>query len=249
MPESQRTVIVTGAAGQVGSAICQALAESGAQVVCADVADTGDVVQAASKAGGTATGVHLDVADPASWQAAVGQAEATYGHVGALVNVAGINLAGSDSIAGVDLAAWRRVLDVNVIGMALGMGAALPSMRRGGQGRIINVASVAGLRGAKNNAAYSASKGAVISLTRQAAIELAEFDITVNGVAPGMLEAGIGGRDRGAQWRLDFIARQPIPRAVLGPDIAGAIQYFLSPGAAIVTGQILAVDAGWSASL
>jgi 3alpha(or 20beta)-hydroxysteroid dehydrogenase len=242
-------VVVTGAAGQVGTAICLALGVSGAQVVCADVARTDGVVGAVVEAGGAATGVHLDVADPASWRAVVELTEATYGPVGGLINVAAINRAGSDSVADVDLAGWRRVLDVNVIGIALGMGAVLPSMQQRGAGRIVNIASVAGLRGAKNNAVYSASKGAVISLTRQAAIELASFDITVNAVAPGMLEAGIGGRDSGAQWRLDFIAQQPIPRAVLGSDIAGAVQYFLSPSAAIVTGQILAVDAGWTASL
>jgi NAD(P)-dependent dehydrogenase (short-subunit alcohol dehydrogenase family) len=247
--EDNFPVIVTGAAGSVGSAVCSALAMSNAQVVCADLADTSEVVEAIEKVGGSASRIVLDVADPSGWQRAVEAAEATYGPVGALINVAGINMGGNDTVTEVDLAAWRRVFDVNVIGMALGTSAVLPSMRQRGNGRIVNIASVAGIRGAKNNAAYSASKGAVIALTRQAAIELAGFDITVNAVAPGMMEAGIGGRDRGAQWRLDFISRQPIPRAVLGSDIASAVDYLVSPSAAIVTGQVLAVDAGWTASL
>lgn len=127
----------------------------------------------------------------------------------------------------------------------------VPALRESGSARIVSVASAVGLRGNPTHAAYSAPKGGVITLTRQAAVALAAFGITVNCVAPGVMERAVLGKhtDRGA--RSDWVVRAPFSRAVREAEVARAIEYFLflAAEAGIVTGQVMSVDGGWTASL
>ncbi|GGM64694.1 SDR family NAD(P)-dependent oxidoreductase [Dactylosporangium sucinum] len=242
-------VLVTGAAGAMGQEVCSLLAESGKRVVCADINDPSAVAQGLAGRGHDAIATVLDVTDPGSWCDAVAQARDRFGGVDALVNVAATVTDGPDSVLDVDVAEWRRVLDVNVIGLALGMSAVAPALRRSGGGRIVNVASIVGLRGNATHAAYSASKGGVIALTRQAAVALAPYRITVNCVAPGVMEKAMLGKDTNTEDRAQWLAGVPFARAVREIEVARAIDYFLAPEAGIVTGQVLAVDGGRTARL
>jgi NAD(P)-dependent dehydrogenase (short-subunit alcohol dehydrogenase family) len=246
---ADRVAIVTGAAGAMGSEVAAYLADRGLRVACADIKDPAGTCARITAAGGSAFAAELDVAEPASWASLVAGVESRHGRLDALVNVAGTLTDGPDSVFDVDADEWRRVLGVNVIGTALGMQAAALTMRRTGAGRIVNVASVVGLRGSANCAAYSASKGALIALTRQAAVDLAKHGITVNCITPGVMDRSMLGRDTNTDKRRRLLDRPPINRPVQGLEVAAAAEYFLSHPAAIVTGQVLSVDGGWAASL
>ncbi len=175
-----RRALVTGGASGIGAAIAVRLAAEGAEVVIGDIDVDGAKAQAEPIG---ATGVGLDVTDPASAQAVVADA----GPFDVLVNNAGIDHAGH-FFGDVPPEQWRRILAVNLDGVFACTQAALPAMQRAGWGRIVNLASEAGRMGAKADAVYAATKGAVIAFTKSIAMENARYGITVNAVAPGPIE-------------------------------------------------------------
>jgi NAD(P)-dependent dehydrogenase (short-subunit alcohol dehydrogenase family) len=245
----RNVVLVSGAAGAMGREVSAFFARSGRRVVCADVRDPAPVAQELVKQGHAAAGVVLDVTDPDAWAGAVRAATDSFGGLDAFVSVAATVTDGHDSVLDVDPREWHRVLGVNVVGLGLGISAVVPALRESGAGRIVTVASAVGLRGNATHAAYSASKGGVIALTRQAAVALAPLGITVNCVAPGIMEKAMLGKHTDAGARAESVIRAPFPRAVREVEVARAIDYFLAPEAGIVTGQVVSVDGGWTASL
>lgn len=246
---TRRTVLVTGASGAMGAQLSATLAQHGWQVVCADIRDSQMMADVIASSGGNAIAIGLDVTDEASWDRAVGAASDAFGGVDGLVNTAGLSGGENDWAGAVVPERWREILDVNVVGAALGICKLLPLLKQSTAGRVVNIASVTGLRGLKRSAAYSASKGAIVALTRQAAVDLASEGITVNGIAPGMMRHSMAGRDGTSPIRMERISRQPIPRAVQAAEVASAVEYLLSPSAGMTTGQILAIDGGWTGSL
>jgi NAD(P)-dependent dehydrogenase (short-subunit alcohol dehydrogenase family) len=248
-PGSGNVVLVSGAAGAMGREVSGFFAQSGRWVVCADLNDPTELAQGLAQQGHPAVGVGLDVTDPDSWAKAVRVAKDNFGGLDAFVNLAATVTDGDDSVLDVDPHEWLRVFEVNVVGLGLGVSAVVPALRESGAGRIVTVASAVGLRGNPTHAAYSASKGAVIALTRQAAVALAPFGITVNCVAPGVMEKAMLGKHTDAGTRSEWVVRAPFSRAVREVEVARAIDYFLAPEAGIVTGQVLSVDGGWTASL
>ena len=194
--------------------------------------------------------ISTDVSDSASVQAAIAEVVAQYGGIDILVNNAGIGAQGSvDVVDVVDDAEWARVLSVNVTGMARVASAALPSLRASPTASIVNVASIAATAGLPQRALYSASKGAVLALTRAMAADHLADGVRVNCVNPGTADTPWVGRlletapDPDAE-RAALAARQPHGRLVLMGEIAQAILYFASPGAGSTTGASLAVDGG-----
>jgi 3alpha(or 20beta)-hydroxysteroid dehydrogenase len=237
-----RVAIVTGGARGQGAAHAKRLAREGAIVVSGDVLDdAGEDMAAGLRATGLDVAYrHLDVTDPADWTSAVAAAT-TRGRLAVLVNNAGIIHMAATADESVD--DWNRVLAVNATGTLLGMQAAIPALRAGGGGSIVNVASIFGVTGAEGYAAYAASKAAVIALTKTAALELAADGIRVNAICPG----GVATPMNEHEPEGGVVPLTPLGRRAHVREIAGAVAFLASDDAAFVTGTELVVDGGYLA--
>jgi len=229
--------IVTGAASPRGQGAAEAwlLAREGASVVLADVADE-EGERTAAAVDGAAVYRHLDVTCEEEWAALVAWTLERYGRIDVLVNNAGIWLAGP--LEETTLADYRRVVDVNQVSAFLGMRAVVPAMKAAGSGSIVNISSLAGLRGARVSTAYAASKWAVRGMSRQAASELAPYGIRVNAVFPGYVDTGMidGGHDEIAQ-------RVPLGRRLASPEeVAEVVLFLASDASRYMSGAELVVD-------
>jgi NAD(P)-dependent dehydrogenase (short-subunit alcohol dehydrogenase family) len=231
--------IVTGGASGIGEATVAVLAERGARVAAFD--------RDPAPAPPDGIAIVADVADDGSVRAAVERAATELGGVDVVVNVAGIGASGD--VAANDDEEWRRVLDVNVLGIARVVRAALPHLRRSRHASVVNVASAVAVVGVPNRALYSASKGAVVALSLSMAADHVGEGIRVNAVVPGTTDTPWVGRLLGAAAdpaaeRAALEARQPIGRLVTPREVAEAVCYLASPRAAATTGTLLAVDGG-----
>ncbi|HET8576062.1 MAG TPA: glucose 1-dehydrogenase [Methylomirabilota bacterium] len=246
-----RVCLVTGGGRGIGRETALAFAGAGAAVVVADVdrAAAKATVEAVEAAGRRALAITVNVAEAESVAAGVDEAARFGGgRLDILINNAGINIVKpTDELT---LEEWQRVLAVNLTGVFLCSQAAARVMRRVGGGRIVNVASIYGLVGPPLHAAaaYAASKGGVVNLTRALAVEWARDGIRVNAVAPThVLTEMTRARIDEPAWRARMLDRTPIGRVLEPADVVGAIVFLASPAAECVTGQVLAVDGGWLA--
>ncbi|MBA3630064.1 MAG: SDR family oxidoreductase [Actinobacteria bacterium] len=231
--------LVTGAASGIGAATVDSLEEAGARVGALDIEE-------ASGRDGVLPLV-ADVTDGTSIDAAVQQVVGEFGRLDVLVNVAGIGAAGTIEDNSDD--EWRQVFDVNVLGMVRTARAALPHLRRAEHPAVVNVSSVAAIAGLPQRALYSASKGAVLSLTLAMAADLVDEGIRVNCICPGTADTPWVGRlldaapDPGAE-RAALEARQPMGRLGSAQEIAAGILFLAAPTSSFVTGTALEVDGG-----
>jgi 2-keto-3-deoxy-L-fuconate dehydrogenase len=235
-----RRALVTGAGSGIGAAVARRLAEEGAELLLADAA--GDRVRdVAGELGEAVRWVQLDVRDEDAVRAATGDLDV-------LVNVAGIG--STTSAPDTPLDVWEDVFAVNARGTFLCCKHAIPGMVARGGGTIVNIGSVAGLVGLRNRAAYCASKGAVIALTRALAVDHVGDGVRVNVVCPGTVDSPWVQRlvhDAGES--LDTLrARQPMGRLGTPEEIADAVLYLASDAAAFVTGSSLVIDGGLTAA-
>ena len=245
-PLEDKTVIVTGAGSGIGRAVARLAGEAGAHVVCIDVnaADVtaGEIIDA----GEGASSFTVDVRNQVEWAAAVEAVLNAQGKVDGLCNVAGVVARGSDNVVDLTEDEWDRVIGINLKGYWLGMHSVFPSMIENGGGRVVNIASVAGLIGMINVFAYSAAKGGVIGMSRQAAVEYAAHGIQINAIAPGIIETPILG-DITDELRGVCEANTPVGRLGRPDDIGRMCVYLLGHGGDFATGQVFTIDGGWTA--
>lgn len=242
---TERVAIVTGAAGGLGRATVELFLRLGASVVAEDI---DAVVQGLG--GERVVAVRGDVRERATAEAAVGRALERFGRLDILVNNAAVILS-KDILETAD-AEWDEVMAVNVKGPFHHIRAALPVMLERGRGAIVNVTSISGVVGLPKQAAYCASKGAMVQLTRQLAVDYADRGIRVNSVAPGAVDTPFLARhldaqpDRGAA-EAAVRAAHPLGRYAPPAEIAEAIAFLASDAAAFLTGTILMADGGYTA--
>lgn len=237
-----RTAVVSGAGSGIGQAMATQLLARGARVVGVDLDPSGVPDGCLALA--------ADVSDPDAVVALGRAVLAEVGAVDVLLNNAGIG--STTDLLGCSWQEWDRVFAVNVRSVLLMTQAFLPGMLESGYGAIVNTASVLALIGAKDRAAYSASKGAITALTRQVAVQYAGTGVRCNCICPGTVDSPWVGRlldqvDDPESARAALVARQPIGRLGTADEVASAAVYLASDDAAFVTGTSLVIDGGYSA--
>jgi NAD(P)-dependent dehydrogenase (short-subunit alcohol dehydrogenase family) len=231
--------VVTGGASGIGAAVVERLLAEGARIGVLDL-DPGGAHR-------EALAVRADVTDDASVRAAVDRVLGEWGRLDVLVNNAGIGAQGT--VADNPDDEWLRVLDVNLLGVVRTTRAALPALRRSPAAAVVNTASIVATAGLPQRALYSASKGAVLALTRAMAADHLHEGIRVNCVNPGTADTPwidrlLAAADDPAAERAALEARQPHGRLVGAEEVAGAVAYLASPRSGSTTGTALAVDGG-----
>ncbi|VWX37594.1 SDR family oxidoreductase [Exiguobacterium oxidotolerans] len=251
MRVSGKVIIVTGAASGMGKAMAELFAAEGAHVVVSDIHYAGaqEVAEAITKNGGTAIAIETNVAEEGAVRQLIDETLSTYGKLDILVNNAGI-MDGMEGVEDVTDERWERVFSVNTTGVMRLMRLVLPIFRAQGNGIILNNISIGGLNGARAGAAYTASKHAVVGLTKNTAYLYANEGIRCNGIAPGAVETNIGQSMTNIN---DFgMGRTMLgmglnPRTAKPEEIAKLALFLVSEESSFVNGAIVVADGGWSA--
>ncbi|MFV0306374.1 MAG: SDR family NAD(P)-dependent oxidoreductase [Desertimonas sp.] len=222
-------IIVTGADGGIGTTIVQRLEELGATVVGCDMDRPAPY--------------NFDVRQRSGWQAVFAQVIADHGRVDVLINNAGVQTQGADTVADLDDDEWHRVMDINVNAVRIGMSEAVKHFGDDG-GRIINTDSVSGYRHFPGACVYSTSKAAALALTRQAALDYSGKGIRINAVAPGMMENTMSG-GKASDFRDKVIASSLTGEPVKKVEIAAAVEFLLDARNESMVGACIEIDGGF----
>lgn len=248
----ERTAIVTGASSGIGRSIARKLGKEGAKIVVADVKkepnqDGRPTDEKIIQEGGEATFIETDVSDETSVQEMVFKAAERYGQIDVLVNNAGIHIPGS--AGDTDLEDWKKTLDVNLDGTFLCSKHVINHMQEEDiEGDIVNIASIAGIVGYGESAAYCASKGGIVELTRELALDYGGEKINVNSVSPGVIKTAMTEDMREDGKLKEFINSNTVsPRLGEPEDIANAVAFLASNESNFIVGENLVVDGGWTA--
>lgn len=237
-----KTALVTGAAGGIGRVVCQHLANLGVQVIAMDIAKP-RLTELCDELSTESTAVAVDVSQASEVQLACAQAFADLAPADILVNCAGV--LSNHKLAATTGAEWRRVMDINVDGCLHTIQQVIPHMQAQRWGRIVNLASWAWKSGGLTaGTAYTTSKGAVVSLTFSIAREFAEYGITANAIAPCYVMSPMVSEGLTEQQREDLLEQLPVKRFCHPQEVAHAVQFFVSPLAGFITGEVLDMNGG-----
>jgi len=237
--KTRRTVIVTGAARGVGHEVCVRFAVDGWRIIGVDLDENVEKVEGEISGARSAM---FDVRDEAKWAELIQSLDADSRDVEALVNCAGI-LASEYRVADTPLEVWRRVIDVNLTGTFVSCKAVLPLMTSRKRGFIVNLASIAGKEGNAMQAAYSAAKGGVIALTKALAKEVAADGVTVNAVAPTMIEGPLSA-SMSDELRAKLLAKIPMGRLGRPEEVAAMVAWICSGECSFTTGSVFDLSGG-----
>ena len=241
-----KTAVITGAGRGIGAVMAKRMAQEGANVVVTDVLDTKTTVEAITAAGGSAIGMSVDVTSDDNLAAVVETTEKTFGSLDILVNNASIFAALQPKpFMQIDNDEFDKVMTVNARGVHQATRAVVPAMLRAGGGKIVNIASGTFYYGPPGLSHYTASKGAVIALTRCHGRELGDKNIQVNAIAPGLTESeALQGNAGFDPARGPTVQSRSIKREMLPEDLLGSLMYLITTDSDFVTGQTLNVDGG-----
>lgn len=241
-----KTALITGAGRGIGAVMAKRMAQEGANVVVTDVLDTETTVEAIIAAGGSAIGMSVDVTSDDNLAAVVETTEKTFGSLDILVNNASIFAALQPKpFMQIDNDEFDKVMTVNARGVHQATRAVVPAMLRAGGGKIVNIASGTFYYGPPGLSHYTASKGAVIALTRCHGRELGDKNIQVNAIAPGLTESeALQGNAGFDPARGPTVQSRSIKREMLPEDLLGSLMYLITTDSDFVTGQTLNVDGG-----
>jgi len=239
-----KVVLVTGGARGQGASHVRQFIEEGAKVLFTDIlVEDGEAL--ANELGENAIFMKHDVRSETEWKSVAAKAESTFGPIHVLVNNAGIVITKKfDEMAEEE---YRRVIDINQIGVFLGMKSVVPSMKKAKEGSIINISSINGLRGASGTFAYDASKFAVRGMTKSAALELAEYGIRVNSIHPGIIETPMIAQDDVQDSVQALSKKVPLKRLGQPEDITKLVLFLASDDSSYSTGSEFIVDGGVTA--
>jgi meso-butanediol dehydrogenase/(S,S)-butanediol dehydrogenase/diacetyl reductase len=244
-----RVAVITGAASGIGGACALRFAREGAQIAGLDVAEPSAAHRdAVAKAAGDVFWTRADVRDEASIERAIAEVRERFGRIDALVNAAGVS--GTGAVDELDAAEWDRVLDINLRGTYLVSKHVVRAMKAARTGSIVNLASIEGLEGMQGQAAYNASKGGVVLLTRNMAIDFGGFGVRVNCLCPGYIDTPMTNllKTPGLEGvREKFIAMHMLKRPGQPEEVAACALFLCSDDASFVTGHALVVDGGFTA--
>lgn len=244
-----KVAVVTGAGMGIGRATARVLASYGVRVVVADknqdaAEETVSLIQASS---GEATAIVTDVSNADDVERLMAETVRIFGQLDIVHNNAGVAIGAG--LVEMSMQQWQQTLSVNLLGVALGMKYSLPFMIKQGKGSIINTTSVQALVGSAGWAAYAASKGGIISLTRQAAVEYAQWGIRVNAIAPGTIDTPMNDHllenaDDAAAMRQGWVNMHPLGRIGLPEEVGELVAFLASDLASFITGQSIVIDGG-----
>lgn len=248
MTSTARVAVVTGAAQGIGRRVAEVFAEEGYALALIDLREPADTLAAARRLGVEALGVTGDVSVEADVEALALQVRERFGRVDVLINNAGISFITPAEETTPEQ--WRRVLEVNLTGPFLLCQAFGRMMLEAGTGSIVNIASIAGIRGIADRAAYNASKHGLVGLTRTLAAEWGGRGVRANAVCPGWVktEMDVADQEAGGYVDADIVAQVPMGRFAAPGDVAAAVAFLADPArSGFVNGAALPVDGGWAA--
>jgi len=237
--------LVTGAGSGIGKAIARRLAAGGCRVAATDVQEdrVSEVARTIRDEGGDALAIRADVAKQEDVDRMTAETVSAFGGLDVVINNAGVGSAAF--IESVQDPEIERVFGVNLVGVIRVTRAATPHLKNSGRGRIVNVASVEGIRGSGLLPVYSATKAGVIGMTRANAVELARFGVTVNAVCPGPIQTEmLSPLLADERYREKLIKGVPMRRLGVPEDVAGAVAFFASEESSFITGNVLVIDGG-----
>lgn len=240
-----KTIIVTGAGGNIGQAYCDAMIEHGASLVMADLTDLSDQAEKYRHTGGNAIAVQVDVADNASTQAMAQAAMDEFGRIDGLINNAGFFKGCTfGSFMDIPVEEWDRCFAINVRGLWQCCKAVVPQMKAQGGGKIVNISSNTPYKGVPNFLHYVSSKAAIVGLSRSMAREVGSFNIKVNTLCPDLIPDADIVAKQGTEADARTVAGRCLKRTQTPQDMVGAALFLLGEGSDFMTGQSLLVNGG-----